>query len=135
MFVTFAYLLLDERTHSAMYSTAGHPPMIFRSYSESKYVQLRTSNPALGLQQVAPFAESSVSFLSGDSFLLYTDGIVEATNTMGEEFGVDRLQGLMTVQQSCKGEELCSRIVDAVRSFIGSDALKDDVTVVRVELS
>lgn len=134
MFVTFAYLLLDERTHTAAYATAGHPPLVFRSNAEQRYLRLRTSNPALGLQQTSQFMEAGVSVSSGDSFLLYTDGIIEAVNTKGEEFGIDRLQDQIAQQQNCTGSDLCSRIVDSVRHYTGSDALKDDVTVVCVKL-
>jgi sigma-B regulation protein RsbU (phosphoserine phosphatase) len=135
MFVTFAYLLLDERTHTAAYATAGHPPLLFLSNGAQRYLQLRTSNPALGLQQASQFVEACVSFSSGDSFILYTDGIIEAVDTKGKEFGIDRLQDQVAQQQSCTGSDLCSRIVDSVRRYTGTDAFKDDVTVVSVKLS
>jgi serine phosphatase RsbU (regulator of sigma subunit) len=134
MFVTFAYLLLDNTKHIARYATAGHPPMLLWRDSEANYTQLRTINPALGLQEIAKFEEVQIPFSSGDSFLLYTDGIVEAANPKGEEFGIARLQEQLSQHKVCTGNEFCSRIVDAVRTFTGSDVLRDDVSVVCVEL-
>lgn len=134
MFVTFAYVLLDQQTYTARYATAGHPPILFWRDSGTTPAQLRTTNPALGLQQAMKFTEAVVPFTSGDSFLLYTDGIIEAMNVKGEDFGISRLQQQLSQHKYCVGNEFCKRIVAAVRSFTGSDVLKDDVSVVCVEL-
>ncbi|HTP80347.1 MAG TPA: SpoIIE family protein phosphatase, partial [Bacteroidota bacterium] len=79
------------------------------------------------------YKERSFAFRRDDSFLLYTDGIVEVMNRKGEEFGYERLLRSWSADRSSR--EACDQIIAQAREFAGSGEFKDDVTLVSVNLS
>ncbi len=98
-FVTAAYVYLDATSSTLRYSAAAHPPiMLLRA---GKVVEL-TEN---GLM-LAAFSFATYETLEpGDRLVLYTDGILEATNAQGEEFGSNRLCALLTDTAKLRAEE------------------------------
>ena len=130
-FVTAAYLVLDRKKKRGTFATAGHPPLLFRSGGSVE--KLRTPNLALGMKRGVGYKERSFAFRRDDSFLLYTDGIVEVMNRKGEEFGYERLLRSWPADRSSR--EACDQIIAQAREFAGSGEFKDDVTLVSVNLS
>jgi hypothetical protein len=129
-FVTCAYILLNHGTRTAAVATAGHPPVLYRTRKDSKTVELRMPNLALGLKNGVPFTEKTIRYHPGDVFLLYTDGIVEASNKQGEQFGPERLREVLA--GDIEAIDLCTHIIGAARTFCGSKDFEDDATIVSI---
>ncbi len=129
-FVTFGYALIDRSARSVRYATAGHPPLLFRN-ARGSVEPLRTVNLALGLKQDAAFSTASLAFAAGDALILYTDGILEAANARGEEFGADRLN-LYVAAGPNDPAELCNGAITALSGFVGTETFQDDVSIVAV---
>ncbi len=129
MFVTFAYIRFDEEGKRAAAATAGHQPILHRS--GDTVTPVRTPSLALGLRSDASYKELPVAIRTGDMFLLYTDGIVEAANPKGEQFGADRLVEHLRGYTG-QPEQYPPRLVEALKSFHGSDTFEDDVSCVVV---
>lgn len=127
MFVTFAYLFLKDDTTTVHLATAGHPPILLSSSGTVK--ELRSPNFGLGIRREAEFGSIEVAIGRGDTLLLYTDGVVEAMNSKGEQYGMDRLKEELE-RSVATTQELCAGIVRSVRVFGGSDSFTDDVSVV-----
>lgn len=86
MFVTFAYLAWDgERLE---YSLAGHPPILHFHAATGEISEVACSNLPVGMFAGQEFVKGSVTCASGDRFLLFTDGLIEITNSKNEEFGL-----------------------------------------------
>ena len=64
----------------------------------------------------------------GDTLVVFSDGVTEALNTAGEEFGEERLLPCLDEHRACTPEELLDRILAGVRTFAASAAQNDDVT-------
>jgi sigma-B regulation protein RsbU (phosphoserine phosphatase) len=122
-FVTLVYLILDAETATAKIANAGHPYPLYMS--ESGIIELRTKEGfPLGLMESA-YSEIELQLQSGDRVLLYTDGILEATNRKGEEFGISRLG------ESLRKPTASARSVLAdVQGFVQGATLADDATAV-----
>lgn len=120
-FVTATYLFFDgDRVHVA---NAGHPaPLLLRA---GEVRELGAVNPLLGRFKTAAYAAETVPLRPGDRILAYTDGVTEARNARGEEFGEERLRAL--VREGASAE----RIVEAVQAW-GRDL--DDLTLVMIEV-
>ena len=106
----------------------GHcAPLLFRRKSVAR---LCDGGPVLGLLPDARFEQGVERLEHGDVLVLYSDGIVEAANESGEEFGEDRL--IAAVESSADPREIRDSILSAVRAFTGSDVLADDQTLVAI---
>jgi sigma-B regulation protein RsbU (phosphoserine phosphatase) len=128
MFVTFAYVLIDPQTHTGQVATAGHPPVLIRRAASGKVEQFRSATLGMGIREVTPFTSETVPISSGDLFLLYTDGVTEAMNANGEQFGMERLVEALA-SSSQEPEELCRTITRKLASFTGEAAREDDVSL------
>jgi serine phosphatase RsbU (regulator of sigma subunit) len=131
-FVTFAYVLVDRPSGTVRYGTAGHPPVLLVRGAASE--PLRTVNLALGMRADAGFATASFAYQPGDRLVLYTDGILEAANSRGEEFGADRLRRCVE-QGPAEPRELCAALLKELSGFAGTPSFQDDVSVLAIRLS
>src|SRR5271157_1330913 len=89
-YVTIFYGVLDLPTHILHFVNAGHCPPILRR-ADGSVESLPSTRPMLGLRLDAMFRSERLTLLAGDRLLLYTDGVTEAENDSGEEFGAERL--------------------------------------------
>ena len=134
MFVSFAYLLLDKRTMTAHVATAGHPPIFLIQKSDGAIIEIRTPNLALAVQASTQYTERAVHVNHGDVLILYTDGITEAMNDKGEQFGADRLKELISNTERGSSEALSNSIMASVRTFTIKKEFADDATIVVVRV-
>ncbi|TAK56732.1 MAG: hypothetical protein EPO24_10740 [Bacteroidetes bacterium] len=133
MFVTVGFVLLDNETKKAQIATAGHPPIFYKQRSSRDVAQYRQPNLALGMKNNIEFTSLEATFASGDSFLLYTDGIIEAQNAKGEQFGADKLVSSF-LDKKHEPEDKCASIVSGLKAFSREENFRDDVTVVHISI-
>lgn len=126
-FVTLFYCLLEVSSHRLGYVNAGHnAPILLRG--SGQVVRLDSAGPVLGVFNGLEYQESDVSIEPGDRLVLFTDGISEAENDAGEEFGEDRI--VATLKETCgSAGEIRNSIFHAVDEFSGG-RLRDDATIV-----
>jgi sigma-B regulation protein RsbU (phosphoserine phosphatase) len=123
-FVTLLYLILDAEHATAKIANAGHPHPL-RMSGRSGIAELRTNNGLpLGLMD-SIYPEIEFELQQGDRVLMYTDGLVEATNSMGEEFGISRLE-----QALAKPNGSAQSVLDDVQQFAHAGTLADDATAI-----
>jgi phosphoserine phosphatase RsbU/P len=124
-FVTAAYVHLDAVAGRLRYSAAGHPAMLLLRRGE--VLEIVENGLILASFEFAAYTNVAVALERGDRLLLYTDGIVEATNAQGESFGQD---GLSTVLRKACGlapAAAADRIISSVQAWAASQ--DDDLTV------
>ncbi|MEK7331387.1 MAG: GAF domain-containing SpoIIE family protein phosphatase [Candidatus Eisenbacteria bacterium] len=130
-FITLFYGEVDYQHGVLRYTNAGHNyPMLRRR--DGSIEELTEGGLLLGLFEAADYQRGEVPFGPGDALLLYSDGISEATDTRGHQFGEDRLR---TVWQSCctlPSAEVIGCLFRDVEKFRGSAGQGDDMTAVVV---
>jgi len=135
-YTTFASLFLgafNSSTRTLNYSNAGHnPPLVIRSQDSgaNSTLWLRPTGSAIGLTEGAEFVNKSVTFYPGDTLLLYTDGVTEAINRQSEEFGTQRLAGIIRGVSPQPAKDLVRTLRDELQDFTGGSPLADDTTFV-----
>jgi len=123
-FVTLVYLVLDTERARASIASAGHPQPLYLS-RQSGIVELRTDKGLpLGLME-SEYSEAELSLQAEDRVLMYTDGILEATNSKGDEFGISRLEEALQ-----KPSASAESILADVQQFAHGGTLADDATAV-----
>jgi phosphoserine phosphatase RsbU/P len=125
-FVTAAYLHLDASCGEFCYAAAGHPPMLL--LRDEQVFRIEENGLVLALLTSAVYASTKQPLLRGDRLLLYTDGIIEAENTGGEEFGYERVGNLLQTSAKMAAEEAADLIVNTVSGWSSSQS--DDLTVI-----
>lgn len=130
-FVTAFYGVLDWKNGVVIFSNGGHnPPMLVRR--DGSCEKLVEGGLALGVLPDARYEERPVALRDGDVLVLYTDGVSEAENTRGEQFGEQRLQDLVRRHAHVPAAEILERIVGAVREWTTGKGTTDDVTLIVV---
>jgi sigma-B regulation protein RsbU (phosphoserine phosphatase) len=130
-YATLFYGVLDQQGRLE-YINAGHVPPIIRHRS-GKLDALGSGNFPVGMFEEAEYISASVVLEPGDSMIIYTDGVSEASNLRGELFGEERLCQAL---ERCAGdsvEELATAIYAGVREFTGGASQNDDITLVVVQ--
>lgn len=89
-FVTAAYLYLDLEKERLRYAGAGHPPLLQWRHSTRKTATIVENGLVLGVVEDAEYKALELPLEPGDRYVLYTDGVLEAANTVEELFGADR---------------------------------------------
>jgi phosphoserine phosphatase RsbU/P len=127
-FITLFYGELDPEG-VLRYTNAGHNYPLLRR-AEGAIEELKEGGMPLGLFEGADFIEGEVRMAPGDTLLLYSDGVSEANDIRGEEFGEDRLLGLWREHGSRTADESIAALLAEVEAFRGSAAQSDDITLV-----
>ena len=78
-------------------------------------------------------ADFQLSLDSGDQLVLYTDGVIEAANFQGEEFGIERLRQTIATHAGEGANGVVDRVSEAVADFVGKANQSDDITLIAVE--
>jgi sigma-B regulation protein RsbU (phosphoserine phosphatase) len=131
-YVTAVYGVLDLKNHIFTYSNAGHPPaFLFKANGE--IAELSGGGYAIGMFANSVYEEASVFLGRGDILLLYTDGVTEAQNESGEEFGVNRIREVVEQSRKSPSKEIIESIVNAVNHFKNPGKELDDLTMVLIK--
>lgn len=131
--VTLTVALFDPAQSRATIANAGHPPVLVRRAS-GHIDSIELFGPPLGVRRSDSIPQCEVSFAAGDVFLLHSDGIYEATNAAGEQYGLDRLSQLIASTDG-SASEIRDAVLRSVEQFRSSAPQHDDVTLVVVKIT
>jgi sigma-B regulation protein RsbU (phosphoserine phosphatase) len=130
-FVTAAYLFLDLETGMGRYSAAGHPPLLHYCAASNSIESVVENGLLIGVLPFAGYASKTLTVGHGDRFLLYTDGVLEAS-LRGEEFGEDRIK--LVLSQPLSAVQLCASLSKEVNAW-SKGVAGDDITIVAVDVA
>lgn len=126
-FVTFFFGMLDS-DGICRYVNAGHNPPFLLGHDGS-LKELTDAGIVLGLFAEARYDCYTVRLHPDDHLVLFTDGVIEALNSEGEEFGLERLCALLRAKARACTHEILNALQEAVRSFSGNAPQNDDITM------
>lgn len=127
-FVTLFYGILDADRHQLSFSNAGHDHPIVYS-SNKKIHRLKTGGIVLGIMEYYPFEQESIVLQPGDVMVIYSDGVAEAMNAQQEQFGEERLIGVIKKNRRRDAPEIIEYILSAVKLHTGDYPQYDDMTL------
>jgi len=130
-FITFFYALLDPPSGALEYSNAGHNyPLVLRTSGVVE--RLKGNGLVLGLFAPVEYEVRKTVLASGELLALYSDGVTEASNGDGKEFGEDGLADFLAARKDLSCEEIVNQLVDHMRKWRGNTSFADDFTIVLV---
>jgi len=124
-FVTLMFGILSS-DGTLTYTNAGHnPPFVV---GPSGVRRLEEGGPVVGLLEFAPYTQETIHLATGDTVVIFSDGVSEAMNAEGDELGDDRLLAAIQATKATTAEGLVKDIFDAVSEFTRGTAQGDDIT-------
>jgi serine phosphatase RsbU (regulator of sigma subunit)/pSer/pThr/pTyr-binding forkhead associated (FHA) protein len=131
-YVTFFYGILDPATHALTYANAGHNPVLLLR-ADGAPERLGVTSQPLGLFENLDCKAGRIDLARGDVMLCYSDGITEALGPAEEEFGEERLAGVVRDCRDCPTEEIVQRILNEVDRHHAGVPRQDDLTLVALK--
>ncbi len=131
-FTSFFYGILEAEKRKLTYSNAGHPPPIVLRKNE-KIDHLSCGGFLLGVDSNATYQQETVHLEKGDVILFYTDGIVETRNSLGKEFGENRLIDFCKKHKHLPENKFNKTILSTLNKFSNSN-IDDDITLVVISV-
>jgi phosphoserine phosphatase RsbU/P len=137
-YATLFFADYDDSTRKLRYANCGHlPPLLLRASGSlpdqasktPKVEWLRSTSTVMGLFEAWQCETAEVELALGDMLVLYTDGITEATNADGEEFGESHLLDVLWSHSHLPVARILQTVVEAVQQFSGGEQ-QDDITLV-----
>jgi len=133
MFVTLIYAVLDYRTGIIQYARAGHQlPILLNGQGASMPLRMDDGQP-LGIFPQVKLDVQEIVLVPGGNALFFTDGLNEAINESGIQFGIE---GITRTLRSCRSENsrtICRKLYDAVKAYSQSAPNQDDFAVISIK--
>jgi len=127
MFVTTFHAVLDLKTGVLSYCNAGHnPPYVLRA--EGGFETLGATGIPFGVVDDLPYGIAEVTLRRGDALFVYSDGISEAFNPEGQEFGTDRLEAALAAAHGQAAKAIVTRVLVDTAGFANGADQSDDIT-------
>jgi sigma-B regulation protein RsbU (phosphoserine phosphatase) len=134
-YATFFYAQFDEEKRQLRYVNAGHnPPYLLRGGRAGELVELAAGGTIIGMFPVARYEEALVQLGAGDVLLAFTDGVSEAHDPAGEEFGEDRLKDLLRRTAHLPVTDMAAQILRELKEWMRDEPMFDDLTFILMQV-
>jgi serine phosphatase RsbU (regulator of sigma subunit)/DNA-binding response OmpR family regulator len=134
-YATAIIIQIDVNTGTVTYMNAGHPSALISNNRQS--LKLSQTGPLIGIYEDNEYTDSIIEMKSGDSMLLYTDGITESRNLNNGEieyfFGEERLDDIFTEYMNHHPKELIHMVIGSVYEFTDYSEQEDDITAICIK--
>lgn len=136
-FISMIFGIIDRKEGTFRFARGGHNPLLHFSAKKGTITEYRPSGLGLGMADSTLFhkntIESVIKLEPGDLIILFTDGIVEATNARGDFYGDDRLQSVIKRYSKRSASKIISAISKDLYEFGGGADLHDDMTAIVIK--
>jgi serine phosphatase RsbU (regulator of sigma subunit) len=138
-FISATYFIVDTRSKKVHYSRAGHCPLLYYHSGNDKAEYFKDKGIALGMVRNRSYSNfiqaNEFKYNSGDIMVLYTDGVTEAKNGKGEEFGYDRLAEVLVEVKAMEPRQIQEHLIKRLYEFSGTSNINDDYTTMIVKFT
>jgi sigma-B regulation protein RsbU (phosphoserine phosphatase) len=136
MFISMAYVILDHTNGAVTLSRAGHDAPIVFDHETKIAAPVKPPGMVVGIDSGSVFdritGDFPLSLKRNDCLLLYTDGVTEALDANGDEFGPDRMIECVQTSAPEGAPAIIARIIDELRVFVGAQPQNDDITLIAI---
>jgi len=134
-FVSAAYVWIDRENRNALYSAAGHPPLLCWRNRTGEMQRIESNGLLFGVKPDSAYPVCSVPLEPSDRFLLYTDGLTETENTAGEAFGDQQLERVVRNHRLQPASELLRQVLSELQKWRpAAVSQQDDLTLIVVDV-
>ena len=136
MFISMAYVILEKGSNDLVLARAGHDAPLHYHSSDQSVVKINPPGMALGLDSGGVFdrvtGDFKVRLEQNDCLICYTDGVTEALDVNGVEFGITRLIEVIQASAAKGAPAIIDRVTTDVKEFVGTHPQTDDITLIAI---
>lgn len=136
-FISATYFIINTQTRRIRYARAGHCPVLYFCSKKNAFEYFKDKGIALGMVRNRTYRNfiknNEFEYQPGDLMILYTDGITEAKDKRGEEFGYDRLIEVVEEVKTLSPKEIQDHLIQKLYEFSGTENINDDYTTMIVK--
>ncbi len=136
-FITTSYFVINTSKKTVDFARAGHCPTLYYNASSKAWQFFQNKGLGLGILRNSGFENyiqlNTFSYNPGDIIILYTDGITEAKNAKGAEYGYEQLQVAVEKAAKKSAEEIQKELINNLYDFTGSSIIDDDYTTLVIK--
>jgi serine phosphatase RsbU (regulator of sigma subunit)/putative methionine-R-sulfoxide reductase with GAF domain len=133
MFVTCFCCMVNSTHKTIKYVNAGHGNQFLYSCSQKKLTTLTSTTRPLGVREDSRFDPVTIKYKPGDLLFLYTDGVTDALNEKGEQYGEKQIISFLENMQNGSTREIVNELMNNVLKFQGRSEQFDDLTVLAIK--
>lgn len=133
-YATMAFVLYNPAEKTLEYATAGHQSMLIWRESTGKIEQISQKTDPIGVERNSQYADLKLTVSKGDIIILYTDGLIEALNREGKQYGINTLSSVIAEHHTSSAKEIANEVKHNIQTFVGSASLHDDQTLVLMKI-
>jgi serine phosphatase RsbU (regulator of sigma subunit) len=136
-YITAVGASFDTENKTLAFARAGHLPLYYYNHNLKEIRKIQPCGMGLGLSEKNIFdysiEEIKIEYSEGDIFLFVSDGVLEALNRAGEQFGETKMLELIKLNAKFDSKKMVNEILDSVKFFTSDTSQYDDITVVAVK--
>ncbi len=136
MFISMAYLVLNQQSGAVTLARAGHDAPLHYRHATEAVEPVKPPGMAVGIDSGSVFDRITHDFAipleRDDCLILYTDGVTEALDGNGDEFGFERMTQSVRANATSGAPAIVNGLIDDVRNFIGAQPQNDDITLIAI---
>jgi serine phosphatase RsbU (regulator of sigma subunit) len=133
IFMSMLLMQVDLSKNRVYYAGAGHEHILIYHTKSKSCEKIPTGGLILGVKKNQEYGPQEIHLSPGDKLVLYTDGATEAMNAQHQEFGLDRMVGLVEKFHDLASKEMCHAILGELQKFMEGQKQHDDITLVALE--
>lgn len=133
MFVTVFYAIYNTKTGLITYCNAGHNPPYLLRHNGTVEELPRSKDIIVGICDDIEYREDTLQLESGDTLVMFTDGVTEAMNPEMKEFGTERLRAILGEQAGKNCRQVIETVRTAIKDFAGDAEQSDDITMLVIK--
>lgn len=133
-YATMGYLVYDQESREVTYANAAHHPLLVYRSTSSKLLQVDTEGLPIGIEREAKYGQKHFTVDPGDLLVLYTDGMVEAMNEKGQQYGLQSLKDAIRRSPEAGPQQLVDSVMADLQAFVGNARRHDDQTMLAMKV-
>ncbi len=138
-FISAAFFIIDSRSKKIRYARAGHCPLLYYKTATDRAEYVQDRGIALGMVKNRSYRDyidtHEVIYAPGDILVLYTDGVTEAKNKQGDEFGYDQLRDVLMEVSGLSPRLIQEHLIKRLYEFSETTNINDDYTTMIVKFT
>lgn len=133
-FASVALMIYDSINNKVQYASGGTNPIFLYTKESDVVKEISRIQEPVGVEKTTEYADNEISVNSGDIIITCTDGLIEALNGDGHQYGKTNLEKVVKAYHSLDGKEIANKIKTDVKKFCGSAAQHDDQSLLVIKI-
>lgn len=133
-YATLSYVCYSPSTHTIEVASAGSQSLLVWRDKTKKMETVRQKTDPIGIERASRYETTKLTAEKGDIIILFTDGLIEALNSEGKQYGIDSLSEVIISRTASSAKDIASEVKHNIQEFLGSASLHDDQTLVIMKI-